>query len=117
VERQAIEFHDSTVKVIRWTGVDAVLEMNVYVHSSERRPGWDEGRGWYQDAEMVLVEAEFQQRSSGDFLDIMDGSVRVDTQVFNNVMPLPCDMAGKVAIASPATRARSLRPAEAFVSC
>jgi hypothetical protein len=99
MERRAVEFHDSRVRVIRWSGADAILEVSVYVHSSEGRPGCDDGRGWYHDAEMVVAGAEIRQRPASGGLNIIDGTVRVDDQVFDNLMPLPCDMTGKVEIA------------------
>jgi hypothetical protein len=99
MERQAVEFHDSTVKVIRWSGADAVLEMRVFIHSSVGRPGWDVGRGWYQEAEVTVAGAKIQQQPVGGCLSIFDGSVRVDGELFDNLIPLPCDMTGKVEIA------------------
>jgi hypothetical protein len=37
MERQAVEFHDSAVEVIRWRGADAALGMNVYGRNRPRR--------------------------------------------------------------------------------
>ena len=53
----AVEFHDSSVEGVRWIGGDALLEMSVFVLRSEGRPGWDDGDGWFQDAEVVLYQA------------------------------------------------------------
>lgn len=95
---QAIEFHDSAVRSICYEGIDAVLEMRVYIHSSEGRPGLDEGQGWFQDAKIVISGAEVAQRPENDSLDIYDGSVRVAEEHFDNNLPLPCDLIGQVEI-------------------
>lgn len=98
MERLAVELHDSAVERINSAGADVVLELSLHVHASSGRPGWDAGRGWYQDAEMVLSDARVSQRPSDDFLDIAVGSVLVDDQLFDNMLSLPCDIAGRVEI-------------------
>ena len=98
MEHQGVEFHDSTLRSVRRVGTDAVLEMRVYVHSSKGRPGWDDGLGWYQDAEIVVVDAQIDEEPDEDLLDIYDGSVRVAQQLFENLLPLPCEMVGQLEI-------------------
>lgn len=93
---EAIELHDSTLEEIRWVGADAVLVMNVYVHRSAGRPGYDDGVGWYRDAVITIIRADVRERPSGDALDVYDGSVRVGEETFANHLPLPCDVSSPV---------------------
>lgn len=94
----AVEFHDSRVEVVKWNGGDAVLEMNVFVLRSEGRPGWDDGDGWFQDAEVVLYEAKIGEQPSGGRLGIIDGSARSGGELFENILPLPCDVRADVEV-------------------
>lgn len=87
---QAIEFHDSTLEAICWVGVDALLKMNVFVHSSVGRPGWDEGVGWYQDAEATVLRADLKHCPEGNVLEVYDGSVHMGDEGLLNLLPLPC---------------------------
>jgi hypothetical protein len=92
VGNEAIELHDSTLEEIRLVGADAVLVMNVYVHSSAGRPGFDKGVGWYQDATVTIIRADVRERPRGNTLEVYDGSVRIGEETFRNVLPLPCNV-------------------------
>lgn len=93
----AVEFHDSTLEAVRRDGADSVLVMNLYIHSSDGRPGWDAGVGWYQDAEVRLRHATIQREPTGA-LDVMDGTVHLNDQAFPNMLNLPCDVDGEVTV-------------------
>jgi hypothetical protein len=94
----AVEFHDSSLARVRWIAGDALLEIHVFVHRSDGRPGSDDGDGWFQDAEVVLYEARIAEQPSGGSLNIMDGSARIGGELFENVLPLPCDVRADVEI-------------------
>lgn len=93
----AVEFHDSTLESVRRDGTDSVLVMNLFILSSDGRPGWDSGIGWYQDAEVRLRDATIEQEPTGT-LDVMDGTVQVNDQAFPDVLNLPCDLHGQVTV-------------------
>lgn len=93
-----IELHDSTLHSVRFVGLDAVVNLTVYVHSSAGRPGVDAGTGWHQPAEMVVAEAVLAHEDAAVPLDIDEGVVTVGAERFENVLPLPFDRAGPVSI-------------------
>ncbi len=96
MEHKGIELHDSTIHALLHVDGNVVLMMNVCVHSSTGRPGRDDGHGWFQHAEVVIAGAEVNRMPEGATLRVRDGSVRVGTRRFENLLPLPCDMAGEV---------------------
>lgn len=93
----AVEFHDGTLMSVRREGADSVLVMNLFILSSDGRPGWDAGVGWYQDAEVRLRDAEIQQGPAVP-LDVIDGVVQVNDQAYPDVLDLPCDLHGQVTV-------------------
>jgi hypothetical protein len=98
MKKLAVEFHDATVKAIHRRGGDLVLELSVYVHRSEKRPGSDDGDGWYQDAEARLLGSTPQREPARLPLNVSEGSVTVGGAALADLLPLPCNMTGSVEI-------------------
>lgn len=96
MHHDAIEFHDSKLRAISWVGRDALLEMRVYVHRSDGGPGRDGGEGWFQDAEVLIAEAAVRAELAGGVLWVIDGFAEAAGERFDNLLPLPCDLAGDV---------------------
>lgn len=95
---RAVELHDSELKSVRWEGESVLLELTVYVHSSEGSPGLDAGEGWEQDAEIRIGRAKVEHLPAGGRLWILGGSVQVADTTFNDVLPLPFDRPGPVSV-------------------
>ena len=86
----AIEIHDSTVSEISTLGgVVTVCFRPAFLHKSERRPGFDAGTGWVQEARFVFDEAA----TSGAYPDwpcsLMDGELTVGAVRHLNLFPVP----------------------------
>ncbi len=105
MENRAIEIHDSAVDQIGLeTGVAVLHFPEVYIHSSEGRPAIDAGTGWAQEAVIRVanaqIEGEFSQESRdayGGFAHYLSGgSLRINTSVSDNLIPLPMDMQGDI---------------------
>lgn len=95
---RAIEFHDSVVHAVRVVGSDTVVEMTVYVHASDGRPGVDAGAGWYQPAEMLLVGVSVDEHPQTAPLEVDEGAVTVEADRFENLVPMPFDRVGLVTV-------------------
>ena len=97
MENRAVELHDSRVVATEWTGADLVLRMSVYLHQSDGQPGEDRGTGWTQDAELRVGTATPIELPSAP-LWILDGTIEVGQRVFENLLPVPFDHQGRVAV-------------------
>jgi len=105
VQNRVIEIHDSALDQIALEGDVAVLHFaEVYIHSSEGRPGIDAGTGWAQEAVIRIgnahIEGEFSQESreayGGYAHYLSDGSLRIDGSVSDNMIPIPLDVQGSI---------------------
>jgi hypothetical protein len=105
VQNRAIEIHDSALDKIALEGGVAVLHFQeVYIHSSERRPGVDAGTGWTQEAVMRIgnahIEGEFSQESRdayGGYAHYLSGgSLGINGSVSDNLIPIPLDVLGDI---------------------
>ena len=88
----AVEFHDSTVSDISARGdVVTVHFRPAFLHKSERRPGFDAGTGWVQEARLVFTEAA----TIGTYPDLpcslMDGELTVGDVLYLNLLTVPFD--------------------------
>ena len=94
-----IELHDSVVADVSRSDVTVEIALRpAYVHQSSGQPGIDDGIVLVQDL-VVAVENGSVVGDIGDLpADIWDGDLKVGSQVFDNSIPLPCDMAGPVAL-------------------
>jgi hypothetical protein len=93
----AVELHDSTVGGISLRfGVAIVSFSPAYVHRSEGTPCVDAGTGWHQPARLLIASASAVGTQPGRPEWLADGSLRVDDEVFDNVIPLPFEAAGAV---------------------
>jgi len=92
MNHRAIECHDSTLLSVT-LGRDLQLELSAYVHVSEGEPGRDAGTGWEQEFELVLTDAVVEETPPGS-VEITDGRIEVDEQVFAGLIPLPYLSAG-----------------------
>lgn len=96
----AIELHDSKIEAMRILGGDLHLVFcSAYVHRSAGRPGIDAGSGHVEPAEMVFAGASFS-KSGGTCIGVVsDGSLSVENDKFENVIPLPLGLSGRVSAA------------------
>jgi hypothetical protein len=105
VEKRAIEIHDCAFDQITLQGGTAVLHFKeVYIHSSEGRPAVDAGTGWSQEAVLRIgnarIEGTFSKESREAYRGyahyLSGGSLRIDSTVSENLIPIPLDMDGDI---------------------
>jgi hypothetical protein len=105
VQNRAIEIHDSALDQITLEAGQAVLRfLKVYIHSSEGRLAIDAGTGWTQEAIIRIgnaqVEGKFSQESreayGGYAHYLSDGSLRINSTVSDNLIPVPLDVQGDI---------------------
>ena len=107
MENRAIEIHDSAVDQITLEAGVAVLHFpKVYIHSSEGRPSIDAGTGWTQEAVIRVANAHIEGKFSQESRDayrgyahyLSDGSLRINGSVSDNLIPIPLDVQGDIAL-------------------
>jgi hypothetical protein len=91
-----IELHDTRIERIERVDGNIILWLLAYMHESEGRPGWDRGTGWSLPSRLIIENVNFDHPFSSPSLWILDGSITVDDHLFENCMPLPFDMCGKI---------------------
>jgi hypothetical protein len=105
VQNRAIEIHDSAFDQISLQAGTAVLHFKeVYIHSSDGRPGTDAGTGWTQEAVLRIgnarIEGTFSKESReayGGYAHCLSGgSLSVDGIVSRNLIPIPFDAKGDI---------------------
>lgn len=97
-ESWAVEFHDSTIASAVVEGTVWILEASVWLHSSAGRPGSDRGKSWTQHARFRLESGSADRQPGAYPLNVTDGSVQADKDVYDNVVPLPFDRAGTITL-------------------
>ncbi len=53
---------------------------------------------WVQDGELSIADASVRHPPPGDRLWVLDGSVTVGGEAFDNILPLPFDRSGLVQV-------------------
>jgi hypothetical protein len=105
VQNRIIEIHDSFVESIAVVDGVAVLHFaSVYMHSSEGRPGIDDGTVWTQEAilriEGAQIDGVFPKESreayDGFGHSLSGGSLRISGSVLENTIPMPLDVQDEV---------------------
>ena len=95
---EVLEFHDTHLASITFEGRDAVLLLRPgYIHRSEGRPGVDEGSGWLQDLDLIILDATCSGVPDDTFFepaDIADGTLAIDQVIWENLLPLPFSRCG-----------------------
>jgi hypothetical protein len=93
-----LEFHDSRVSSVQSANdVVTVIFEGAYLHRSEGTPGSDKGTGWAQPGLLEFASASLT--GAGDIGEgwIVDGSVSVDGAAEVRLIPVPFNVAGRVA--------------------
>ncbi len=94
-----IELHDSKVAAISENnGQVTVFFSHAYVHTSEGRPGWDKGSGYWQAAALTFAEGSIESDATELIGDIWEGDLEFDGQVYENEIPMPFDHTGPVTL-------------------
>jgi hypothetical protein len=105
VQKQAIEIHDSAFDQVELQDGTAVLHFKkVYIHSSDGRPAIDAGTGWVQEAVVRIgnarIDGAFSKESReayGGYAHYLSGgSLRIDSTVSENLIPIPLDLDGDI---------------------
>src|SRR5688500_6803177 len=94
---RCIEIHDSRLNAIT-LGADGVHIQfeHAYIHQSEGRPGEDAGTGWSQKLEIVVMDGVIEVDVPSKPCELSDGTLVLEDQSFENVVPLPCEFSGRV---------------------
>ena len=92
-----LEFHDSTLLSVTAEGADTVLELDAYVHRTIERDGREVDTGWEQKLQIVVANGEVRRElpeSLGDWREIWDGTVRIGSKEYLNLVPLDLEATG-----------------------
>jgi hypothetical protein len=94
MQREALEFHDSVLaKVERGADELRLLFEPAYVHRSSGDPARDAGTGWSVNVQLTLfgvTECRIPSNLPGD---VWEGSLRVGESAFDNLVPIPLELA------------------------
>jgi hypothetical protein len=102
---RVIEIHDSELDRIVIEDGTAVLHFpSVYIHQSTGTPAVDAGTGWVQRAILKIGDAriegalseELRESSGYDAHQLSGGSIRLDENFSDNLIPIPLDAAADV---------------------
>jgi hypothetical protein len=102
---RVIEIHDSQLDRIVIEDGTAVLHFpSVYIHQSTGTPAVDAGTGWVQRAILKIGDAriegalseELRESSGYDAHQLSGGSIRLDENFSDNLIPIPLDAAADV---------------------
>jgi hypothetical protein len=95
----AIEIHDSELGSIELAGRTATLRLApAYVHKSYGEPGVDAGTGWTQHVTIVIDDAVVESSVPSFPCDLTDGTLTVNTESWDNLIPLPLRRQGSVSL-------------------
>jgi hypothetical protein len=87
----SIELHDSRVSTIAVEGGTATVRLRpAYIHR--------DGKGWCQDADIVIRESMVEATQPEFPAIILDGSLRTDQCPYHNLLYLPMSAAGPVSL-------------------
>jgi hypothetical protein len=105
-----IEIHDSELKAVTITDGNIVLELSpAYIHMSDGSPGIDAGTGWLQNA-VIRVRSEGILGSISELpCDLWDGHLKVNGELFDNLVPIPLDSAGNIELQLTSVSGESLQ--------
>ncbi|HKW61950.1 MAG TPA: hypothetical protein VJN89_05340 [Candidatus Acidoferrum sp.] len=96
---RAIEIHDSTLD--HFIVHDGLLELHfssAYIHYSEGRPGIDAGKGWTQEARLLVKDRVIRSSFSSLPRDLEDGFIKTDEEVSDDLIPIPLNYNGSVEV-------------------
>ena len=92
-----IEIHDSELTSVKVSDGHIILELSpAYIHMSDARPGIDAGTGWIQNAVIRVRGKEIVGSISELPCDLWDGYLKVNSELFDNLIPIPLDSAGNI---------------------
>ena len=72
------------------------LFVEAYIHKSKGTPGVDPGTGWTQNVVLKIENASIERDAKNLPWDLTDGSLQIDQQTMENMIPIPLDRHGKV---------------------
>jgi hypothetical protein len=93
----AIELHDSVVGSLAHVGQVVQLALRpAYMHKSVAEPGVDDGIGVVQNVILEFDGGQIEGNIEDLPADIFDGDLQVGSQIFDNMIPLPSEVAETV---------------------
>ena len=94
-----IEIHDSRLESVEQLGENMILRLSpAYIHKSTGEPGVNVGTGWTQDA-LVTIEGVSAKRIAEALpVYLSDGTLRIDSKEFSNMIPLPMSRKGSIVL-------------------
>ena len=85
----AIELHDSTLIAVREIDQIAVVELIACLHESEGQPGREDGTVWRQAVQIMIAGANVISNLMSLPDNIVDGTLVLDGETFENIFPVP----------------------------
>jgi len=90
-----VELHDSTVAEIEKRDGTIIVHLRpAYLHKSRGHPGYDTGDVLVQEARLFFDSASINEGIPDLPCEIMDGSLVVGDQHYENMIPAPLESAG-----------------------
>jgi hypothetical protein len=90
--RRALELHDATVLEVTDTFGVVSVRLEAFVHDDRKgKPS----AGCWQRIDLDVHDATFERHGPGD-MEILDGSLRIDDRVTDNMLPIPFQEKGAV---------------------
>jgi hypothetical protein len=112
IMKSAIEIHDSYLTEIAKHDNTVELKLSAYIHKSEGTPLIDAGTGWIQDVSVFLRDGAVNGTITNWPADLYDGTLEVDSDAYENVIPIPLDRQGTIRLTlKPTQDAQSWRTA------
>ena len=100
MSNRCIELHDSEIAEISPAadGKMIVRFSSAYIHESHKVPGIDGGKGFVQEADLIVTEGKVAGNLPRFPTDISDGSIVLNRQRVDNIIPIPFDFIGEFSI-------------------
>ena len=92
----SIEIHDSFLNSVETVGKQLELTIEAYIHKSKGKPGVDPGTGWTQNVLLTIEDGSFDGNIKNIPWDLADGTLQINDQVSDNMIPIPLDQSGQI---------------------
>lgn len=94
----SIEIHDSVLTSVEAQGKHVKISIEAYIHKSTGTPGIDPGTGWVQNVVLKIQEGIIEEHIETLPCDLYDGTLQIEGNVMNNMIPLPLDRQGSLTL-------------------
>ncbi|MHB8412824.1 MAG: hypothetical protein ACYDDI_12890 [Candidatus Acidiferrales bacterium] len=93
-----IEIHDSVLTLVETQAKQVKLSIEAYIHKSTGVPGVDPGTGWVQNVILTIEGGSFEGNAESLPCDLYDGTLQINEESMENMIPIPLDRHGQIAL-------------------